>query len=113
VRTRWLWLCLAAIAAIACGAAGCGGVGVSGASEATGNQLAVYSSLPLQGPSAAISAELVNGERLALSAAGGHVGQFKVGFVSLDDANPKTGELDPGATSWASTARRRLPSRCR
>jgi branched-chain amino acid transport system substrate-binding protein len=95
VRARWL--CLAAIAAAACGTAGCGGV--SGASEATGNQLAVYSSLPLQGPSAAISAELINGERLALSAAAGHVGRFKVGFVSLDDANPKTGELDPGATS--------------
>ncbi len=95
MRTRWL--CLATIAAAASTAAGCGSV--SGASEATGNQLAVYSSLPLQGPSAAISTELINGERLALSDAGGHVGQFKVGFVSLDDANPKTGELDPGATS--------------
>jgi branched-chain amino acid transport system substrate-binding protein len=97
VRARWL--CLAALAAIVPGAAGCGGVGVSGASEATGNQLAIYSSLPLQGPSAAISAEIVNGERLALSQAGGQIGPFKVGYVSLDDANPRTGQLDPGATS--------------
>jgi branched-chain amino acid transport system substrate-binding protein len=97
VRVRWL--CLAALAAVAPVLAGCGGVGVSGASEATGNQLAVYSSLPLQGPDAAISAEIVNGERLALSQAGGHVGQFKVGYVSLDDANPQSGKLDPEATS--------------
>ncbi len=48
VRARWL--CLAALAATATVLAGCGGVGVSGATEATGNQLAVYSSLPLQGP---------------------------------------------------------------
>ena len=75
------WLCLAALAATATVLAGCGGVGVSGANEATGNQLAVYSSLPLQGPAAASSAEIVDGERLALSQAGGHVGKFKVGYV--------------------------------
>lgn len=96
---RARWLCLAALAAAPPAVAGCGGVGISGASETTGNQLAVYSSLPLQGPSAAISAEIVNGERLALSQAGGRIGEFNVGYVSLDDANPKTGELDPGATS--------------
>jgi branched-chain amino acid transport system substrate-binding protein len=95
VRARWL--CLAAFAALVPALCGCGGV--SGASENAGNQLAVYSSLPLQGPSAAISAEIVNGERLALSQAGGQIGAFKIGYVSLDDANPKTGELDPGATS--------------
>jgi branched-chain amino acid transport system substrate-binding protein len=97
VRSRWL--CLAALVAVVPALAGCGGVDVSGATETTGNQLAVYSSLPLQGPSAAISAEIVNGERLALSDVGGHIGALKVGYVSLDDANPKTGELDPAATS--------------
>ena len=96
---RVRWLCLAALVATATVLAGCGGVGVSGASEATGNQLAVYSSLPLQGPAAASSAEIVDGERLALSQAGGHVGKFKIGYVSLDDANPKSGRLDPEATS--------------
>ncbi|HEX4483280.1 MAG TPA: branched-chain amino acid ABC transporter substrate-binding protein [Solirubrobacteraceae bacterium] len=74
-------------------------MGVSGATETTGNQLAIYSSLPLQGPDASISAEIVDGERLALSQAGGHIGSLKVGYVSLDDANPKTGELDPSATA--------------
>jgi branched-chain amino acid transport system substrate-binding protein len=97
VRVRWL--CLAALAATATVLAGCGGAGLSGASEATGNQLAVYSSLPLQGPAAASSAEIVDGERLALAQAGGHVGKFKVGYVSLDDANPQSGKLDPEATS--------------
>jgi branched-chain amino acid transport system substrate-binding protein len=97
VRARWL--SVAALAAVLPMVAGCGGVGVSGASEATGNQLAIYSSLPLQGPSAAISQETVNGERLALSRAGGRIGPFKVGYVSLDDANPKSGRLDPGATA--------------
>jgi branched-chain amino acid transport system substrate-binding protein len=93
------WLCLAALVATAAAVAGCGGVGISGATDATGNQLAVYSSLPLQGPAAASSAEIVDGERLALSQAGGHVGQFKIGYVSLDDANPQSGKLDPEATS--------------
>jgi branched-chain amino acid transport system substrate-binding protein len=97
VRARWL--CVAALAAAAPALAACGGVGISGASEATGNQLAIYSSLPLQGAAAPISQEIVDGERLALSQAGGQIGPLKVGFVSLDDANPKTGELDPAATS--------------
>jgi branched-chain amino acid transport system substrate-binding protein len=96
VRARWL--CLAALAA-APGVAGCGGVGVSGASEATGNQLAIYSSLPLQGPAAAISQQIVNAERLALADAGGHVGALKVGYVSLDDSSLTTGRLDPGLTA--------------
>jgi branched-chain amino acid transport system substrate-binding protein len=97
VRARWL--SLAALVAALPALAGCGGVGVSAATENAGNQLAVYSSLPLQGPDAAISAEIVNGERLALSQVGGRIGGFKVGYVSLDDANPKTGELDPSATA--------------
>ena len=87
----------------AAAAAGCGGVSVSGASEATGSQLAIYSSMPLQGPTAQIAAEVVSGERLALSDAGGRAGRYHVGFVSLDDSNPSSGKLDPGVT--ASNAR--------
>jgi len=74
-------------------------VGVSGAAEVSGNQLTIYSSLPLQGPWAAISEQMVNGERLALSAAGGRVGPFTVSYASLDDANPNSGLLDPEATA--------------
>jgi len=86
------------LAALAAVAAGCGGVGVSGASN-LGNLLTVYSSLPLQGASAAVSRQLVNGEKLALYEAGGHVGQFRVSYYSLDDANPQTGQWDPGVTA--------------
>jgi branched-chain amino acid transport system substrate-binding protein len=97
VRARWL--SLAALVAVAPAVAGCGGVGVSGASEANNKQLAIYSSLPLQGPTAAISQQIVNGERLALAYAGGHIGPFKVGYASLDDSNPASGRIDPGVTA--------------
>jgi branched-chain amino acid transport system substrate-binding protein len=97
VRARWLLSCLPALACLPL-AAGCGGVGISGAAG-TGNQLAVYSSLPLQGPSAAVSEEIVDGEKLALAEAGGHVGPFRVSFVSLDDSNPTRERWDPGVTA--------------
>lgn len=96
---RARWACIAALAVIAAAAAGCGGVSVSGASEATGSQLAIYSSLPLQGPAAQDAAEVSGGERLALADAGGRVGRFRVAYVSLDDVNPTTGNLDPGVTA--------------
>jgi branched-chain amino acid transport system substrate-binding protein len=91
------WLGLAAVAAAALAASGC--AGTSGASETPGNQLAIYSSLPLQGPSAAISQQIVGGEKLALAQAGGQIGAFKVGYVSLDDANPANGQPSPNATA--------------
>jgi branched-chain amino acid transport system substrate-binding protein len=97
VRARWLGL--AALAAVAPGVAGCGGTGVSGASQAAGDQLAIYSSLPLQGSAAASSQEIVNGEKLALAEAGGRAGKFKIAYVSLDDANPTKGRWDPGVTA--------------
>jgi branched-chain amino acid transport system substrate-binding protein len=97
VRARWL--CLAASGlALAIGSSGCGGAGVSSASN-LGNQLTIYSSLPLQGPSGAGSAQIVDGEKLALAEAQGHVGQFRISYDSMDDSNSKTGEWDPGVTS--------------
>jgi len=97
VRARRL--CLAALLAGATGVAGCGGSGYSGGSEPLGNQLAIYSSLPLQGPSGAISQQIVNGEKLALARAGGQVGAFHVSYVSLDDSNPASGQWSPGVTA--------------
>jgi branched-chain amino acid transport system substrate-binding protein len=93
-------LCLAALAGgVAVVASGCGGVGVSGAQGNVNDQLTVYSSLPLQGPSAAVSTQIVGGEKLALAEAGGHIGPFKISYYSMDDANPKMGQWDPGVTS--------------
>ncbi len=92
------WLGLAALAAAAPILSGCAGTAVSGA-EATGSQLAIYSSLPLQGPTAGISQQMVGGEKLALAQDGGHVGPYKIGFVSLDDSNPTSGQFSPGVTA--------------
>jgi branched-chain amino acid transport system substrate-binding protein len=96
VRVRWL--CLAALAFVPA-LAGCGGVGSSPAAQSIGSQLTVYSSLPLEGPSAAISRQISGGEKLALADVGGHVGRFVVSYVSLDDSSPTTGEWDPGVTA--------------
>jgi branched-chain amino acid transport system substrate-binding protein len=97
VRARWLGLVALLPAGLA--AAGCGGTGASSASEAVGGQLAIYSSLPLQGPSGPSSQEIVAGEKLALADAGGRAGPFKIGYVSLDDSSPATGRWDPGVTA--------------
>jgi branched-chain amino acid transport system substrate-binding protein len=90
---------LVALALVPFALAGCGGVGVSGAATAVGSQLTVYSSLPLQGPSAADSEQIVNGEKLALAQAGGRVGPFKVSYVSQDDSSPASGQWAPGVTA--------------
>jgi branched-chain amino acid transport system substrate-binding protein len=87
----------AAFVAALLGGSGCGGV--SGAAGSQSDQLTIYSSLPLQGPQGAISTQLIDGEKLALDDADGHVGPFRVGYVSLDDSNPKTGEWEPGLTA--------------
>jgi len=68
---------------------GCGAV-VSATPPSAGRQLAVFSSLPLQGPEATASQAIVNGESLALSQAHGHVGRFGVSYYSLDDSDPST-----------------------
>jgi branched-chain amino acid transport system substrate-binding protein len=98
VRLRWPCLALAALALLAT-LCGCGAVGVSTAGVLPGNQLTVYSSLPLQGPSASASQQIVDGEKLALAQVGGRVGRFKIDYASLDDADPKTGEDNPEITA--------------
>ena len=95
----WGGLLVAAALAIAIG--GCGGSDPNAAGASEASALTIYSSLPLQGPDAQISAEIVNGERLALAQAGGHVGRLHVGLVSLDDADPTTGTWNPAVTSTA------------
>ncbi|HKH79158.1 MAG TPA: branched-chain amino acid ABC transporter substrate-binding protein [Solirubrobacteraceae bacterium] len=89
---------LIALAAVLLGAVGCGGVAVSDVAEATGGQLTIYSSEPLQGLSSTLAQQVVDGEKLALSDAGGHAGPFKIGFVSLNDANPASGQWSPAVT---------------
>jgi branched-chain amino acid transport system substrate-binding protein len=97
VRLHWPGLAAFAFAAFAL--TGCGNVVSS--SEATGTDLTIYSGLPLQGPTAAISQQIEGGEKLALSQTGGRIGPFRVSYFSLDDANPKNGQPSPGETSTA------------
>jgi branched-chain amino acid transport system substrate-binding protein len=100
VRTRRLCQATSALivaAVLAAATSGCGSV--SGALSSQGNQLTVYSSLPLQGPSAAISTQIVNGEKLALHDSGGHIGPFKVSYDSMDDSSPTSGQWDPSVTA--------------
>ena len=94
--------------ALAALAGGCGGV--SGAVTNQGNQLTVYSSLPLQGPSGAISAQIVNGEKLALHDSGGHIGPFKISYSSLDDSSPTSGQWNPDVTASNSKTAANDPS---
>jgi branched-chain amino acid transport system substrate-binding protein len=99
VCARRLSLGLLAALAFAPALAGCGGVGSSTAADTVGEQLTVYSSLPLQGPEGAISHQIEGGEKLALANADGHVGRFTVSYTSLDDSSLTTGEWEPGATA--------------
>jgi branched-chain amino acid transport system substrate-binding protein len=88
---------LLVVAAPAGVVSGCGSV--SGVASATGDQLTVYSSLPLQGASAGISQQIVNGEKLALYDAGGHIGPFRISYDSQDDSNPASGQWSPSVTA--------------
>jgi len=100
VRTRRFCQATSALIVVAACvtlASGCGSV--SGASSSQGNQLTVYSSLPLQGPSGAISTQIVGGEKLALHDSGGRIGPFKISYDSLDDSSPTSGQWDPGVTA--------------
>jgi branched-chain amino acid transport system substrate-binding protein len=70
------------------------------ASTSTGSStLTVYSSLPLQGDTRPVSEAIMEGEKLALSKAGGRIGRFTVKYRALDDAKVDTEIWHPGATA--------------
>jgi branched-chain amino acid transport system substrate-binding protein len=96
VRGRWLY---PAALTLPLAVAGCGGVSVSGAEPVLGDNLTVYSSLPLHGPEGAISAQMINGEKLALADAGGQVGRFRISLYSLDDSSATSATWEPGLTA--------------
>lgn len=88
----------AVFAALALGVAACGSSGGGASTKVQGNTLTVYSSLPLQGPSRAQTAAIVNGIKLAMDEAGNKVGKFKVRYTSLDDSTAQAGTWTPEAT---------------
>ena len=92
---------VAAVLAAVLGVAACGGGDDKSSDEGGGGRtsLTIYSSLPLQGDSRPQSEDVVKGEQMALTEAGGKVGKFTIKYVSLDDATAAAGKWDPGQTS--------------
>ena len=76
------------VALAACGSSSSTGTsaGTTAAAAPGGKTIDIYSSLPLLGPLSADTIPALNGEKLALSQAGGKAGPFTVKFTSLDDA---------------------------
>jgi branched-chain amino acid transport system substrate-binding protein len=83
----------------ACGSDEPSGSSGSGGGEQQGEQLTIYSSLPLQGAARAQSEAAVNGAKLALEQAGGKAGKFPIKYVSLDDSTAQAAGWEPNATS--------------
>jgi branched-chain amino acid transport system substrate-binding protein len=92
---------IAVAVAAAASLSACGGIGAGAGAAAQSQTLTIYSSLPVQGPDQARQSSIVNGEKLALSDAGGHVGAFHISFASLTDSDLKAGSWTPGDTLQA------------
>ncbi|HEX2084357.1 MAG TPA: branched-chain amino acid ABC transporter substrate-binding protein, partial [Solirubrobacteraceae bacterium] len=75
--------------------AGCGRSERAEEARIVGDALTVYSSLPQTGPLATVSRDMVRAEKLALEEAGGRAGDYRISYVSLDSADPKTGRWTP------------------
>ena len=104
MRVRWLAALSCLLGVFALGLAACGddddSGGASGGGAISGDELTIYSSLPLQGTSKGQSEAVINGEKLALKEAGGKVGKFKINYVSLDDSTAQNpGTADEGQTA--------------
>jgi branched-chain amino acid transport system substrate-binding protein len=102
LRVRWLAVLSCIFAALALGVTACGGDDDDegdGGGAAAGEELTIYSSLPLQGAQRIQSKAIVNGAKLALEQAGGKVGNFTIKYESLDDSTAQAGSWTPEAAS--------------
>jgi branched-chain amino acid transport system substrate-binding protein len=104
-RVRWLALLSCLLGLFALTVAACGDddedEGGGGGGEAiSGDELVIYSSLPLQGTSKEQSEAVINGEKLALAQANNKVGKYTIKYVSLDDSTAQ----NPGTADEAQTA---------
>jgi len=87
----------ALLASLAVTLAGCGGSGKPNRTTANprrSDTLVIYSSLPLQGALAGDGRATVAGIRLALRQAGARAGDWRIRYVSLDDASAVSGTWD-------------------
>lgn len=98
-----VWGCLIGVMAFAVAACGDdddgGGGGTTSSGGGGGKTLNVYSSLPLQGASRPQSEDVIKGEKLALKQRGSKAGDFKINYISLDDATAAAGQWDPSQTT--------------
>jgi branched-chain amino acid transport system substrate-binding protein len=88
--------------AVAAGAGGCGSSAHRApppGNRVAGDRLTIYASLPYSGPSSPSGEAVLGGARLALAAAHGHVGRYRIALGTLDDATRPSGGWDPGQTS--------------
>jgi branched-chain amino acid transport system substrate-binding protein len=75
------------------------GTGTTGAASNCpnkGENLLIYSSLPMTGGSANQIASVINGMKLALQQRGGKAGGYTINYKPLDDATPAKGSWDEG-----------------
>ena len=87
----------AAVLISACGSSSGGGGG--GGSCIKGSTLTIYSSLPFDPTDKPQSQDVVDGEKMALQAAGNKVGKYQIKYVSLNDATAAEGKWDAGQVS--------------
>ncbi|MGH2838553.1 MAG: branched-chain amino acid ABC transporter substrate-binding protein [Thermoleophilaceae bacterium] len=101
MRVRWILVCL--LGALALGVAACGDDDDDddggGGADGGGGNVAVYSSLPLQGATRQNALDVQSGIELALEQRDGKGGECTVEYEQLDDSTAQAGQWDPGATS--------------
>jgi branched-chain amino acid transport system substrate-binding protein len=96
-RVKWPGIIIA-LSLTAIALSGCGSTDAA-ANRIHGTTLTIYSSVPLHGASRYDAQAVVNGERLALIQARGHVGQYRIVLKTLDDSTPQRDGWDPGQTT--------------
>ena len=89
-------------ATLSLGLAACGdedSTSSDGGDSASGEEVTIYSSLPLQGSSRPTGLAIQNGIELALEEAGNEAGGVKINFEPLDDSTAQAGAWTPEAES--------------
>lgn len=97
-------LALAIAGALALAIAGCGSQSSSGlpaGNRIRGNDLTVYVSVPLNGPSAVSGVAVLQGAELALSSVHGRIGHYRVSLKTVDDASSSTRQWSAPAAGQA------------
>src|SRR6188472_2708377 len=91
--------CMLAVSALGVTACGDDNESSGGGGTVSGDNLTIYSSLPLQGTSKGQSEAVINGEKLALKQVNNKVGKYTIKYVSLDDSTAQ----NPGTADEAQT----------